>query len=183
MARVFYVLRYTGGPEVLEVGPFPPSSWYFDEDLSEPLPTVTVVLSTIDGVVDLTRAGAYDYASRRMVDTVRKVGEVHFEEHPLVLCDLIGRNPPAPFAIFRFRRWTTCLDLNKSEYRRDEDGNIHQIRRVVLDHDRIPADRHFFQLQERFTTYVASEAFVDAWNAAGLTGVEFICTDRINYWF
>lgn len=157
-------------------------SWYFDEDLREPIPEIAVTLSDLDYAIDLFRGGAYLIASARLIETLHELGESGFEDYPAVVSDRRGRSTTSDFRAFRFRRDVSCLDLSRTECERDPDGSIRLMRRVTLDETRIPRNRHFFQLTERWGHYVASEQFREKWIEAGLRGQAFLVPSELNYW-
>lgn len=161
----------------------PPWAWYFDEPLGEPMPEVIIRVARIENLMDSWGVGSYECASMRMLDALSSVGETHFELYPVTIIDRADGRDSNGFRVIRFRDRVKCMDMGKSEYELAEEGCVNRVRRLAIHENDIPGDRHFFQLSERSSVQLASEAFASRWSDSRLTGLKFLRLDDVNFWF
>lgn len=183
---MFFIARFksaSGDATVTDVSPVSaPWGWSFDKPLDEPMPDVTIRVTRLNGLLDFWRAGTYLCVSQRLVHLLKDMNDNNYDNYNLQIYDESGNADGESFRVFRFRNRFACMDMEKSEFHLNEDGGVHEIRRLTLRENEIPPGRHFFELAERTTVYIASAEFASEWQKRGLRGRDFIPIQELNYW-
>lgn len=82
--------------------------------------------------------------------------------------------PALPYHVVNWLHVVDCIDMKKSEYDADDDGEGEYLfSRVVLDATRVPEDVLIFRLRQDETTTMIDAALAKKIRKAGITGPQF----------
>ncbi len=105
-------------------------------------------MNRLRGIPDVSRVGSYWIVSRSVLTALETCGESRFEVFPVVFRSVAGKADTTSFHILNPLDNITCMDMRASEYSLDEDGQVSEVRRLVIDEGAIGSRRHLFRIEE-----------------------------------
>jgi hypothetical protein len=154
-----------GGVSV--AGRIPADAYYeMDDDDDDDTPLTDTLPNLDDFLV----------VSRRLADLI-VAGEPHVERYPLAIWDRADREVSRDYVLLHPIDPVDCLDLDRCKPRRRKDGSISSIDKLVIDADRVPADRKLFRPQHFTDVVLVRRAFAEAITAADITNLRW-CEPR-----
>ncbi|NMO19039.1 hypothetical protein HPC49_43430 [Pyxidicoccus fallax] len=115
------------------------------------------------------------YVSQRVQDVLKERGLVGaaVELLPFVLLDKRGRRVRESYAIANPLVCVSCLDFERSKYRRtaSDPNELAEVKLLYVREDSIPDDAQLFRLAELTDMVVLRSDLLEAFQKAGLTGL------------
>jgi hypothetical protein len=160
------VVLVTGAEPILDAGRIVSESGPLKGTVSHPGRVLDFTLTSFN--VPVVRG--------RVADAVRGVAGSDVQCLPV---DIAGQ--PGMIALNALRV-VRCLDETRSEFikwtnedrRADLAGQYRQVTKLVLAHDAVPTDAHFFRVEGWLVALVVSEAVKEAMEGIGCLGAKFI---------
>jgi hypothetical protein len=174
-SRYLAVQRKTpeDAPQCLELSPGTPFGMSLGKRV-DPGPIV-ITYSRLQGIPSAGWVGNIFYMAPRFVEIVRQLGEMRLQEFPITVRDRRGETKIDAIVGVVTLDNVPCLDRTASKFEVDEDDpeEIDEMKSLVLDEARIPADRHLFRVAEFISALIVSRPLAERLTANGITGVRF----------
>jgi hypothetical protein len=113
--------------------------------------------------------------SARLQKAVVELGLGDVESLPVSIFNHKGRLAGSTHVIVHPVGWVDCIDLAQSAYKphRIVKGKIDKVTKLVIDSQRVPADRQVFKLKGFSTPVVVRRAFAEALTQGRFSGLEW----------